>query len=150
MLPSHEEQLRMLRQDDTKYMRYIRTKCRQYQKQDKLKFRIPIRIVKEHKPCETYTNSITDISNISEFTVQVRELLVKSNMICYYCMENVFIEYNENNRKKQWTLDRIDNSKNHHVENCIISCLQCNLQRHIKDSDKFKFTKQLKLEKINE
>lgn len=150
MIPSHKDQLDILQQTNTKYMRNIRTKCRQYQKQDKIKFRVPIRIIKEQNPCGIYTNSIVDISNIVDFSIQVRDLLRKSNLICYYCLEQVFIEYSDGNRMKQWTLDRKDNSKNHHVENCIISCLKCNLQRHTKDSDKFKFTKQLKLEKIIE
>jgi hypothetical protein len=149
-VPSHEEQLHLLKQDNTKYISYIRAKCRQYQKQDSIKFRIPIRIIKEQNQSEIYTNNIQDISNISDFTNQVRELLKKSNMTCYYCLDYVFIEYNENTRMKQWTLDRKDNSNNHHVENCIISCLKCNLQRHTKDSGKFKFTKQFKLEKIVE
>jgi len=149
-LPTHEEQLQILNETNTKYMKYIRVKCRQYQKQDEIKFRIPIQIIKEENTCEIYKNNILDISNLTEFTIEVRDLLRKSNMICYYCLENIFIEYDESIRIKQWTLDRIDNTKNHHVNNCIISCLQCNMKRHIKDSDKFKFTKQLKLEKLDE
>ena len=37
--------------------------------------------------------------------------------------------------EQQWTLDRIDNDKCHSDENTVISCLKCNLQRRVKNSD---------------
>ena len=48
----------------------------------------------------------------------------------------------------QWTLDRIDNSLSHTNENTCVSCLKCNLQRRVMDADKFTFTKQLKISKM--
>jgi len=48
----------------------------------------------------------------------------------------------------QWTLDRIDNDMGHNNNNTVISCLGCNLQRRTTNQDKFLFTKQLKLKKI--
>ena len=41
----------------------------------------------------------------------------------------------------QWTVDRIDNSIGHDIENIVISCLKCNLQS--RSSDKFLQTKKM-------
>ena len=46
-----------------------------------------------------------------------------------------------------WTLDRIDNDLSHTNNNTCISCLKCNLQKRRRSHEKFKFTKQLKIEK---
>ena len=61
--------------------------------------------------------------------------LIDSNMTCYYCKCN--LSYGGLNRydKNQWSLDRIDNSKNHQLANCIIACLGCNLRRGRKAMD---------------
>lgn len=73
------------------------------------------------------------------------ELLVISKLNCYYCKTSVFVLYNELYDKTQWTLDRIDNSIGHNRENCVISCLNCNVQRRVMDDEKFKFSKQMKI-----
>jgi hypothetical protein len=46
---------------------------------------------------------------------------------------------------QQWTLDRIDNDRGHFLDNVEISCLECNLKRKKQNSDKFLFTKQIKI-----
>jgi hypothetical protein len=46
---------------------------------------------------------------------------------------------------QQWTLDRIDNDKGHFSDNVEISCLECNLKRKKQNSEKFLFTKQIKI-----
>ena len=76
------------------------------------------------------------------------ELLVTSKITCVYCLEPCLIVYENIRYPKQWTLDRINNDIGHTRNNVIISCLQCNLQRKNKNSDKFKQGKQLKLVKI--
>ena len=65
----------------------------------------------------------------------------------YYGIEayNIFYECKQNN---QWTLDRIDNSMGHNTNNVVISCLECNLKRRDTEMNKFKFTKQLNIKKI--
>lgn len=80
---------------------------------------------------------------------EVVEKLVSSKLKCYYCMDNVKILYSTIRDQKQWTLDRIDNNVCHSCDNTVICCLQCNLQRRIRDSEKFVFTKQLKLKKLD-
>ena len=75
----------------------------------------------------------------------IYELLVKSKLFCYYCKNPVYILYEKTRDMKQWTLDRIDNDQGHNCENCVICCLECNLQRKTLNDEKFKFTKQFKL-----
>lgn len=76
------------------------------------------------------------------------ELLVKSKNTCFYCLEPCLIVYQNIRYPKQWTLDRINNDIGHNTNNVVIACLQCNLQRKNKNSDKFLQGKQLKLVKI--
>ena len=75
--------------------------------------------------------------------------LVLSKMKCYYCMEDMLLVYENVREPKQWTLDRIDNSKGHITENVVISCLDCNLKRRTMSDKKFKFSKQMKIIKKN-
>ena len=75
------------------------------------------------------------------------EKLIISKLRCYYCKNAVSLLYNEKRDKKQWSLDRIDNSICHSNNNTVISCLQCNLQKRCRDKEKFKFTKQMKINK---
>ncbi len=78
------------------------------------------------------------------------ELLVVSQMRCKYCMKQMFVLYEKQREKVQWTLDRIDNDEGHNKDNVIAACLDCNLRRRRLDADKFKFTKQMNLVKIDE
>jgi hypothetical protein len=78
---------------------------------------------------------------------QIVEKLIISKLNCYYCKKCVLLLYSEKREKKQWSLDRIDNSICHSNENTVISCLQCNLQKRCRDKDKFKFTKQMRINK---
>ena len=76
------------------------------------------------------------------------EKLVSCKLKCYYCCKNVKILYKIVRDEQQWTLDRIDNDKCHSDINTVISCLKCNLQRRVKNSKDFVFTKQLKISKL--
>jgi len=73
------------------------------------------------------------------------EKLVISKLKCYYCRQRVLLLYDLTRDDTQWTLDRIDNNVQHSNENCVISCLKCNLQRRCLDDKKFLFTKQMKI-----
>tara|TARA_Y100000992_G_scaffold226348_2_gene157943 strand:+ start:2356 stop:2925 length:570 start_codon:yes stop_codon:yes gene_type:complete len=78
----------------------------------------------------------------------VIEKLYNCNLFCYYCNCKIFILFKNVRYKKQWTLDRINNYDEHTNSNTIISCLECNLQRRRKNSDKFLFTKRLETNQI--
>lgn len=78
---------------------------------------------------------------------QVIQLLESCDFTCYYCNEKVLINY-EKGDKKQWTLDRKDNTMGHNKNNVLISCLACNLKRRNRTVEKFLFTKQLVITKV--
>jgi len=73
----------------------------------------------------------------------VKGLIRDCNLICHYCKEDSLILYETRRDMSQWTVDRIDNSIGHDVDNIVISCLKCNLQRRSQNADKFLQTKQL-------
>jgi len=80
---------------------------------------------------------------------QLIEKLLVSKLVCYYCKENVKLFYEYVRDNNQWTLDRIDNNCGHTNDNVVIACLKCNLKRGTLDSNKFLFTKRLKIKKID-
>jgi len=82
-------------------------------------------------------------------TEKVIDLLEESELKCYYCKELVEILYEKAREPKQWTLDRIDNSYGHNKENVVIACLDCNVHRKTMYHERFAFTKQLNIVKIN-
>ena len=73
------------------------------------------------------------------------EKLVISKLRCFYCRKDILINYDMNRDPRQWTLDRIDNKTGHNTTNVVISCLKCNLEKRTRCSNKFKFTKQMKI-----
>lgn len=77
------------------------------------------------------------------------ELLLESKLKCSYCKNRVVILYQNIREKNQWTLDRVDNDKCHSKDNCVISCLSCNVSKKRLNDDKFRFTKQMILIKKN-
>jgi hypothetical protein len=81
-------------------------------------------------------------------TDQIVELLVSSELLCYYCREICQVTYKESMCRKQWTLDRIDNDYGHNDKNVVIACLDCNLKRGTMDSERFRQGKQFTFRKI--
>ena len=78
----------------------------------------------------------------------VLEKLVACKLKCYYCKIPVKVLFTKVRDDRQWTLDRIDNDICHSNSNTVICCLKCNLERRVKNSKDFVFTKQLKIKKI--
>ena len=110
--------------DEKKYfIQALKNKLDSYKQQDK------------KKTYDAYDNFIT-LENIIE-------KLVAYNMRCYYCNSKTLILFKNLRDNYQWTLDRLNNYDEHSNANTIICCLKCNLQRRRKNSEKFKFTKQL-------
>ena len=75
--------------------------------------------------------------------------IYECNMICYYCHCKMSILYTIVREGCQWTVDRINNDLGHNIDNYVLACLDCNLKRRCRSSDKFLFTKQLNLVKID-
>lgn len=77
----------------------------------------------------------------------ILQLLVDSNLQCYYCREDMFVWYETSREPKQWTLERIQNEQGHNYDNVQICCLSCNISRRCMYHEKYRFTKQLSIEK---
>ena len=128
---NYEEQLLCLHKllngsvfEEKKYfIQALKNKLESYKQQDK------------KKTYDVYDNFIT-LENVIE-------KLVAYNMRCYYCNSKTLILFKNVRTNYQWTLDRLNNYDEHSNANTIICCLKCNLQRRRKNSEKFKFTKQL-------
>ena len=81
-------------------------------------------------------------------TDQIVDLLVSSELLCYYCREICQVTYKESMCRKQWTLDRIDNDYGHNDTNVVIACLDCNLKRGTMNSERFRQGKQFTFRKV--
>jgi len=77
------------------------------------------------------------------------ELLDKSRFECYYCKEKIQVLYKHVREPKQWSLERIDNKIGHTNNNVEIACLSCNLRRRTMYHERFIFTKQLNITKLD-
>ena len=91
--------------------------------------------------------NIYETDNLITFD-NVLQKLVECKLKCFYCSNNILMFYKKSRDNKQWTLDRINNYDEHSNDNTIIACLECNLQRRRKNSEKFKFSKQLENKQI--
>jgi 5-methylcytosine-specific restriction endonuclease McrA len=81
-------------------------------------------------------------------TDQIVDLLVSSELLCYYCREICQVTYKESMCRKQWTLDRIDNDYGHNDTNVVIACLDCNLKRGTMNAERFRQGKQFTFRKV--
>ena len=75
--------------------------------------------------------------------------LIDCGLLCFYCKEPMLVWYKHIRDPKQWSLDRIDNDYGHNKNNIEISCLSCNIRRRCMYHDRFRFTKQLTLTKVD-
>lgn len=79
----------------------------------------------------------------------ILEKMLECKLKCYYCQCEMLVLYDISRENKQWTVDRINNDLGHNVDNYYLACLECNLRRRRRSDDKFLFTKQMKLVKID-
>lgn len=77
----------------------------------------------------------------------VIEKIVSSKLKCIYCSCQLLLLYKNAREDLQWTLDRKYNDECHSNENTVIACLKCNLERRVKNVDKFTFSKKLRIKK---
>jgi hypothetical protein len=80
----------------------------------------------------------------------VLNLLIDKQLKCFYCRDDVLLLYNYVRENKQWTLERIDNKIGHNRGNVEIACLLCNLRRRTMYHERYVFTKQLCVVKMDE
>ena len=70
-------------------------------------------------------------------------LMVGRNMSCFYCKKQALLFYEYSRDCDQWTLERIDNTRGHNIDNVEIACLNCNLRRRTMYHERYVFTKQM-------
>lgn len=80
----------------------------------------------------------------------VIQKMIDTQLICYYCQEEMRILYEHVREGKQWTIDRDNNDKGHNKDNYVLACLDCNLKRKRRQKGDFLFTKQLRIVKENQ
>ena len=80
---------------------------------------------------------------------QVLQLMIEVENQCFYCKEAVHVLYENVREPKQWTLERLDNDLGHNAENVVIACLACNLRRRTMHYERYLFTKQLTISKVD-
>ena len=73
----------------------------------------------------------------------VLDLFKTSELNCYYCKEKTMTLYEYVREPKQWTLERLDNSRGHNRDNVVLACLQCNLRRRTMASERYVKTKEM-------
>ena len=79
----------------------------------------------------------------------ILQLLSECTLSCFYCHESVYLWYEVCREAKQWSVERIDNAIGHDVGNVVIACLSCNLKRRCMYHERFAFTKDLKIQKMD-
>ena len=92
--------------------------------------------------------NIFDLDNFVDMKY-VLDMLIKCEMKCFYCENQVYVIYDNVREPRQWTLDRMNNSIGHNKDNVEIACLNCNLKRRCIYHGRFLFTKQMKITKEN-
>ena len=79
----------------------------------------------------------------------VVQKLIDCGLNCFYCKEPMWLWYKHIREPKQWSVDRIDNDFGHNRDNIELACLSCNIRRRCMYHDRFRFTKQLNLVKLD-
>ena len=75
--------------------------------------------------------------------------LSQCELCCFYCREPTMLVYEYAREPRQWTLERIDNTFGHNKDNIEIACLTCNLRRRTMYHERYRFTKQMSITKMN-
>lgn len=73
--------------------------------------------------------------------------IADSKLKCYYCNKDMLLVYKTKKNKRQWSLERFDNSKGHYSENTCICCLDCNLKRRDSNHEYYKLYKTIEIKK---
>jgi len=79
----------------------------------------------------------------------IKETILKNELKCYYCCTDVYVLYKSVREPKQWSVERMDNNYGHNKNNITIACLECNLKRKTIYHERFRFTKQLTIKKMD-
>jgi hypothetical protein len=111
-------------------IREINKKISSYKQQDKLKKML------------TESKFLTFESVINK--------MLECKLKCRYCKNEMNVLYDISREMRQWSVDRLDNDVGHNIDNFHLACLECNLKRRRRTDEKFLFTKQLNIIKMND
>lgn len=104
-----------------------------------------------NKKISSYKNQdlIKNRYNSSKFLTfeSVIEKMNDCQLKCRYCKSEMFVLYDITREMNQWSIDRVDNTHGHNIDNFHLACLECNLKRRRRTDEKFLFTKQLNIVK---
>ena len=109
--------------DEMYIMKELQSKLNSYKNQDKKK-------------------NIYDENNIITLD-EIIDKLLSCRLACFYCKEEVKLNYEFIREPLQWSLERIDNSYGHNNNNVEISCYSCNVHRKTMHHERYKFTKEM-------
>lgn len=79
----------------------------------------------------------------------VIDKILDCELKCRYCNSEMFVLYDISREIKQWSVDRVNNDLGHNHDNFHLACLECNLKRRRRTDEKFLFTKQLSIIKMD-
>jgi len=101
--------------------------------------------------CQQIRNKLSSYrsQDTGKFTIDsldvsgVLQKLEQAQGRCFYCKNIVYLLYDNVRDPKQWTLERLDNTKGHVYDNVEIACLSCNLRRRTMKYERYVMTKEI-------
>lgn len=93
--------------------------------------------------------NLTNTEKFVDFAFVIKKL-VQCELCCFYCRKPTMLLYEYVREPRQWTLERIDNAFGHNKDNIEIACLSCNIGRRTMYHERYIFTKQLKITKMED
>jgi hypothetical protein len=96
---------------------------------------------------KNYDENSENYKNLIDFDIIIEEMN-KCDLKCHYCRKEMLILYENVRDNSQWTVDRINNDVGHIKGNFNLVCLKCNLKRRRQNDEKYLFTSQLSIKKL--
>lgn len=97
---------------------------------------------------KNYDENSEKYKDFIDFDIIIDEMN-KCDLKCHYCLKEMLILYENVRDNSQWTVDRINNDIGHIKGNFNLVCLKCNLKRRRQNDEKYLFTCQLSINKLN-
>ena len=96
---------------------------------------------------KNYDENNENYKDFIDFYVII-DTMNKYDLKCHYCSQNMLVLYENVRDSSQWTVDRINNDIGHIKNNFNLVCLKCNLKRRRQSDEKYLFTTQLSINKL--
>lgn len=96
---------------------------------------------------KNYDENSENYKDFIDFDIIIEEMN-NCDLKCHYCRKEMLILYENVRDNSQWTVDRINNDIGHIKGNFNLVCLKCNLKRRRQNDEKYLFTSQLSINKL--